>query len=144
MKIPTLNAYDENTTEAKSDSYPYGRLKCQAKWWIESSGSKGQRVCFQNINPKTGRVNAAKKSVYGIIKVLIKNEENGHIQTAGVSHYDTAQETQAFLDRYEFIREKDVKFLENLIAMKARAEKHFAEHPIKFTITTLAPVQIVG
>lgn len=143
MKTPILNAYNEHTTEAKSDSYPYGRLRCQAKWWIEDNGKKGQRVCFQTINPKNGRVNAPKKGTYSPICVLYVNPENGHVESDSISPYDNAEKLQAFLDKYE-LREKDEKFLTAWIAAAKKREEYRAAHPVHFVIQESAPVQITG
>ena len=35
------------------DSYPYGRLRCICKFWIESVKGKGDRWVKQTQNPKT-------------------------------------------------------------------------------------------
>jgi len=143
MKIPTLqNVYDENTTEAKSDNYPYGRLRCQAKWWVEDNGKKGMRSCFQTINPKTGRVNAPKKGTYSPVVILVKNPENNHIETYSLSPYHDSVECQAFLDKYE-LSEKDEKFITEWIERKKKMEEYYEKNPVKFVITTLEPVRII-
>lgn len=55
--------------EYETDDYPYGRFRTTAKWWVE--GSRGrQRVVRTTINPKTGRVNAPKKTTYGVSAVI--------------------------------------------------------------------------
>ncbi len=134
MKIPTLkNVYDPALTEATSNNYPYGRLRCSAKWWIEDGGKKGQRVCFQTINPKTGRVNAPKKSTYDLLKVLFVNPENGHVESDGLYGYHGSTEAQKFLDKYEF-REQDEKLLQAFITRAIKMEEHFAKNPVQFVI----------
>ena len=55
-----------------SDTYPYGRLQCTATFAIEFNETKGFRTVFQTINPKTGRVNAPKKSTYHDL-IVMKN-----------------------------------------------------------------------
>lgn len=131
-KIQILNAYDEHTTEAKSDSYPYGRLRCQAKWWIEDNGKKGHRICFQTINPKNNRVNAAKKGTYQAVCVLFKNEENGHVEHDSVHAYCSTEKLQEFINKYN-LREKDEKFLTAWIAAaKIMEEKRAARQPLTF------------
>jgi len=139
MKIPTLQkVYDQNTTEAVTNDYPYGRLRCTAKWWIEERPKMGARVMFQTINPKTGRVNAPKKGNYWPVVVLVKNPENGHIENFSVSNYDSIEELAKFRDTYQ-LREKDEKFIDAWIV----AKKRFAEKvQVKYTITEKPPVNI--
>ena len=143
MKIPTLqNVYDENTTEATSDSYPYGRLRCQAKWWVEDNGKKGMRACFQTINPKTGRVNAPKKGTYSLVVILVKNPENNYIESHSLSPHRDSAECQAFLDKYE-LSEKDEKFITERIERQKKMEEYYEKNPVKFVITTLGPVRVI-
>jgi hypothetical protein len=63
--------------KAEVDSYPYGRLRCKAFFWIEYKQSHGFRPVFQTINPKTGRLNAVKNGQYASsgIFYLTQNQE---------------------------------------------------------------------
>ena len=62
------------------ENYPWGyKLKTKRKYWIETT-KRGDRLCYQTLNPKTGKWCAVKKSTYAGIKVLYKNED-GHIKT---------------------------------------------------------------
>ena len=135
MKIQTLpNVYDENTTEARTDDYPYGRLRCTAKWWIEDNGKKGMRVCFQTINPKTGRINAVKKGTYSPVVVLFREESTGHFVNESVSPYSDAKDLMAFVEKFD-LREKDLKFLCAWIAAaKKQEEIRAARGPIEYVI----------
>lgn len=102
MKIPTLqNVYSPETTEATTDNYPYGRLRCRAKWWIETHPKKGMRLGFQTVNPKTGRVNNPKYGTYKRVIVLFKNPDNGHIEHNALSAYDGPDKMQDFANKYE-------------------------------------------
>ncbi len=142
MKKPTLtNVYDEATTEAVSNDYPYGRLRCTAKWWIEDNGKKGMRVCFQTINPKTGRINAPKKGNYWPVVILVKNPENGHFENHTVSNYSDVAELEKFLDTWE-LRERDAAFLRAWIAGKKKLAERLAQNPIRHTITETPAVNI--
>lgn len=69
------------------DNYPYGRLRTQKKYWIESAPKKGDRLCEQTKNPKYGNWNKPKKSTYTCIGVLYKNEI-GHVKWEGVNAYE--------------------------------------------------------
>ena len=62
------------------DDYPWGyKLRTKRKYWIETT-KRGDRLCYQTLNPKTNKWCAVKKSTYAGIKVLYENEE-GHIKT---------------------------------------------------------------
>ena len=62
------------------ENYPWGyKLKTKRKYWIETT-KRGDRLCYQTLNPKTDKWCAVKKSTYAGIKVLYENEE-GHIKT---------------------------------------------------------------
>jgi DNA polymerase III alpha subunit len=78
------------------DSYPYGRLRCQMKVWIENSrNGLQQREVRQTQNPKTLRWNAPKKSTYSNLVFMYKNHENGHINTYHVSYnYSSVEEVK--------------------------------------------------
>lgn len=62
------------------ENYPWGyKLKTKRKYWIETT-KRGDRLCYQTLNPKTDKWCAVKKSTYAGIKVLYENED-GHIKT---------------------------------------------------------------
>lgn len=79
-------------------NYPYGRLRTSQFYYIESTPKKGDRLVTWTINPKNGRVNAEKKSTYSAFLVLYINSENGHIETTGMSQFDTAEKIKAFVE----------------------------------------------
>lgn len=60
------------------DNYPYGRLQCTRTIEVEYNKKRGYRIVTQTINPKTGRLNAPKKSTYSQYIVLFQQEETGH------------------------------------------------------------------
>lgn len=66
-------------------SYPYGRLRTKAFFSIEFVAKKGFRNVFQTIDPKTGRVNAPKKSTYSLFAFQTK-DENGFIRNGSWGH----------------------------------------------------------
>ena len=62
------------------EDYPWGyKLRTKRKYWIETT-KRGDRLCYQTLNPKTDKWCAVKKSTYAGIKVLYENED-GHIKT---------------------------------------------------------------
>lgn len=69
------------------ENYPYGyKLKTTATYSLEHKKGKGFRTVFQTINPKTGRVNAPKKSTYSPC-LLLRTDSNGHVGTIGGDFY---------------------------------------------------------
>ena len=70
----------KSTETATSTNYPYGRLRCTATWSLEFKPSKGFRVVFQTINPKTNRLNSPKKSTYSPV-ILLTQDENGYVSS---------------------------------------------------------------
>ena len=75
--IPTSEVIEVN-------NYPYGSLKCTAYFGIEFHPKKGFRSTFQTVNPKTGRLNAVKKSTYSDILLQYREEGTGHIKVTGL------------------------------------------------------------
>jgi hypothetical protein len=49
-------------------------LRTKRKYWIETT-KRGDRLCYQTLNPKTDKWCAVKKSTYAGIKVLYENED---------------------------------------------------------------------
>ena len=65
------------------EDYPWGyKLRTKRKYWIETT-KRGDRLCYQTLNPKTDKWCAVKKSTYSGIMVLYENED-GHIKTIGL------------------------------------------------------------
>jgi len=85
LKEPT----EENPVTV--NNYPYGFKKTEARFWIDT-GKKGQRVVFQTLNPKTGVWNKPKLSTYSDIRVLYRNDSNGHIENTGLDFGSTGEE----------------------------------------------------
>jgi hypothetical protein len=59
------------------DSYPYGRLRAEARFSIEFNPKKGFRSVFQTINPKNGRVNKPKLGTYS--DIMYMEIVDGHV-----------------------------------------------------------------
>jgi hypothetical protein len=84
-----------------SDSYPYGRLKCTAKFSLEFT-KNGFRTVFQTINPKNGRINNPKKSTYYPV-ILPMVSDNGHIGYCGYCDFNGSKAINAgcqFMDDF--------------------------------------------
>ena len=93
-----FNHTSEETAYLIKD-YPYGRLRCQRKVWIETDpkGKKGDRFVSRTQNPKTGLWNKPKKSTYYNIGVLFKDTK-GHIHWSVVSKYNDRDKIKAFVE----------------------------------------------
>ncbi len=77
--------------------YPYGRLRCQRRVWIESSPRLGFRFVAQTENPRNGRWNAPKKSTYTDIAACLYLDENNHVHMACVGVYTDAPQALDFV-----------------------------------------------
>ena len=74
------------------EDYPWGyKLRTKRKYWIETT-KRGDRLCYQTLNPKTGEWCAIKKGTYAGIKVLYKDEA-GHVAAVSL---DPAWASEAF------------------------------------------------
>lgn len=68
------------------ESYPYGRLRTEARFSVEFRKGKGFRSVFQTINPKNGRINNPKHSTYTDFMCMVN--DNGFIKFHGTRFYD--------------------------------------------------------
>lgn len=65
-----------------TSNYPYGFLRTTAIFSLEFNPKKGQRLVFQTVNPKNGRLNAPKKATYdGHGFSYLEQDENGIIKS---------------------------------------------------------------
>jgi hypothetical protein len=79
MKVLPINSVN------KVDDYPYGRLKATVEFSLEFKSGSGFRSVFQSVNPKTGRINKPKKSIYYNFMFQYVEDLTGHIKTS--SHF---------------------------------------------------------
>lgn len=98
--ITSENVLLGHTDEASAyvvDDYPYGyNARTQIRYWIESAAKKGDRMCSQTLNPKTGRWNKPKKSTYSPVGVLFL-DEIGHVKWTAISTYADDEWIATFL-----------------------------------------------
>lgn len=83
-------------TAYEIDDYPYGRLRCKRRVWLESDPKRGFRFVAQTQNPKNGRWNAPHKSTYVEVAACLYLDENRHVQWTGVSALSDAQVALSF------------------------------------------------
>ena len=70
------------------DNYPWGfKFKTKRRYWIETT-KRGDRLCFQTLNPKTDKWCKVKKSTYESIELLYINDD-GHVKTTGLGKYNS-------------------------------------------------------
>ena len=103
----------ENAVEV--DNYPWGfKFKTKRRYWIETT-KRGDRVCYQTLNPKTDKWCAVKKSTYAGIKVLYENED-GHIKTHSLdpqwASKEWLAEFQEFIDETKLTDAQRAKICE--------------------------------
>lgn len=100
----TLTGHVSPETAYVVDDYPYGfKLRCKARYWIETHPKRGQRVMFQTTNPKIeGREawNKPKASTYAQLRVLVLDESNGHVETDSINWNATEAAINEFSARH--------------------------------------------
>lgn len=123
MRIPLTGHTSFDTAYVVND-YPYGfTLRCKIKYWIETKPGFGSRVMSSTTNPKKpgDRWNTPKASTYSMVRVLYLNDENGHVENAGLSGYADIAEIEAFEAEFgAALTDADKKFLTAFKAAKAR------------------------
>lgn len=104
MNTPTASQLLRGHTDAESayvvHEYPYGSLRTDKRYWVESKPKHGDRLVTQTLNPKTGRWNKPKAGTYTLALVLwLEPQEDGRefVQQHGVGLYKTNEEIDAFL-----------------------------------------------
>ncbi len=102
--------------------YPYGfRLRCQKRYWVEST-ARGQRLVTQTSDPKTpGRWNKPKASTYTPLLVLYISPVTGHVESTAWTPYDGEEYLKQFKAKYTLdeFQNKTVKALEQAYARLA-------------------------
>ena len=115
------------------DNYPWGfKFKTKRRYWIETT-KRGDRLCFQTLNPKTNKWCKPKKRTYDSVLVLYF-DENDHVKTYGFHEYNTKEV-------YKFEKKVDVEKLSNDQRKKlcgAKAVNHVMKDvTVSFTNVTM-------
>lgn len=126
-----LYGHESIDTAYMVNDYPYGRLRCRIRFWLEFSPSKGYRFCSQTENPKTLVWNAPKKSTYVKIAAGMFLDDKGHCTWNGISEYSNIKECQKFLN--DFNKSPNV-VLRNHCRLRSLALRKLAQGSIYFTI----------
>ncbi len=85
-------------TAVTTDSYPYGSLRANARWWMETKKGFGMRTVFQTQNPKNSVWNKPKPGTYSMLEILYRDSK-GHVQTFGANGYTFSNEAE--LNQFE-------------------------------------------
>jgi hypothetical protein len=102
MTLTADNALFGHTDEATAyvvEDYPYGfRLRCQKRYWIETT-KKGDRLCTQTTDPKRSYLhwNKAKKSTYVEVGCMFLNDDD-HVTWAALNMWAKPEAIQGFVD----------------------------------------------
>lgn len=82
------------------DSYPYGRLRCVKRVWLETKKNKGTRCVGQTQNPKNQVWNKPHASTYAEFSGAMYLDSEGHVQWTGLTQYDELETISAFLETF--------------------------------------------
>ena len=81
---PSFPRYHFNATSLESsvftEDYPYGGMRARMSFYVEDGGKKGWRAVTQSVNPKNGRLNAPKKSIYSKSHIFIVESKEGFFE----------------------------------------------------------------
>lgn len=106
-----LKGHESLETAYKIDDYPYGfRLRTSIFYWMETTPKKGDRFCTATLNPKTGRMNAPKKSTYSNLGFMWL-DSNNHVKWGGFTLYSKKESIEKFVADYgmESLNKEQVK-----------------------------------
>ena len=111
-KTMTKYIYNKDSFEnaLEVSNYPWGfRLKTKRRTWIETNKTKGDRLCFCTLNPKTNKWCAVKKATYNAVEVLFI-DENEHIKSDAIWKYGTNdQKIKDFLADVDYEQLNDLQ-----------------------------------
>lgn len=94
--VKVLTGNDSIDSAYVVDDYPYGfRQRTKIRYWLESVTKKGDRFCYQTLNPKTDKWNKPKKSTYSDLGFMFL-DNNNHVKWGSISFsYDDFNDIEA-------------------------------------------------
>jgi hypothetical protein len=128
--VTPLYGHTSEATAYLVTDYPYGSLRCQIKFWLESDPKKGARFCSQTQNPKNGRWNAVKKSTYSRFGGCMYLNEVGHVVWDGLSEYDDGSKVLAFVEKFP---KAELPILRDYLPIKVKYLRAIADGKV-FTV----------
>lgn len=97
--IQPLYNHTSFETAYKVDDYPYGRLRCNIWFWIESN-KRGSRFCSRTQNPKNSVMNKPKHEQYHLLCANMYLDENNHCTYMGLNEYSRASYFEEYLTHF--------------------------------------------
>jgi hypothetical protein len=116
-----LKGHTSPETAFVVEDYPYGfRLRCKIRYWLEYHPRHGFRLWSQTTNPKRGNIwNKPKASTYSRFGGCMYLDDQGHVQSAGLTEYSNGAEAKAWSDLYrEGVPEAGRTILDKWVAAK--------------------------
>lgn len=114
MSIQVLLGCTSPETAHIIEDYPYGfRLRCKMKVWIEYNPKKGYRTASQTTDPKskTEKWNKVKYSTYSEFAKVMYLDEEGKLQTDGLSEHSGAKQFLEFIEKFPQAVTKEAKVI---------------------------------
>ena len=112
--IEIMTNFISTSTKVVVEDYPYGfKLRTTLYHSIEFFPKKGYRIVTQTVNPKTGRVNAPKKSTYDNL-IVRYYDENNHIKMLHFSLNGREQinKTSKFIsENFDLFAPEEIEYL---------------------------------
>lgn len=98
--VKPIYGHDSPDTAYVVESYPYGSLRTQAKFWLEANPTKGFRFFMQTLDPKRHIWNKPKASTYTEWGGAMYLDEKGHVQWEGVGQYSGGDKILDFVTKF--------------------------------------------
>lgn len=133
--VKVLSGHTSQETAFLVEDYPYGRLRCKIRYWLERKETKGFRFVSQTENPKNGRWNAPKMGTYVDLCANMYIDEKGHCTWACVTSYSDAEKTREFLTNFP---DTDVSILKHFVKAKIAYLRAGARGAVRWEINGVA------
>jgi len=96
--VTPIYGHTSEATAYEVADYPYGyNLRCKIRYWIEFKPKHGFRFVSQTLNPKNGRWNKPKPSIYIEFGMAMYLDAENHVQFRGIGQYSSAEDILAFI-----------------------------------------------
>jgi hypothetical protein len=117
MAMTPLYGHTSEATAFLVQDYPYGSLRCQIRFWLESTPKKGFRFCSQTENPKNGRWNNPKKSTYSMLGGCMFLDDpasgsptgKGHVGWSSLTEYSGHADVLSFIQNFPQAVTSDIR-----------------------------------
>lgn len=107
------------------ENYPYGRLRTQIRYYVESVKKKGDRFFSQTLNPKTNLWNKPKnQTTYHAVIVVCEEKETGYIKYLGLRMSTDVEAYKEFTERAGNVKFNPLQ-LEQMKILRAYIKAYF-------------------